>query len=68
MVFVVAEEPRGKQRFGAAVSGKAAASILAEAMGITRNGRVARHEVIDGFWESKLPLRSESEEPWKESP
>jgi len=67
MVFVVAEEPRGKQRFGAAVSGQAAASILAEAMGITRNGRVARHEVIDGFWESKLALRSESEEPWKES-
>jgi len=68
MVFVVAEEPRGKERFGAAVSGGAAAAILAEAMGITRNGRVALHEVVDGFWESSSPHRNQSEEPWKKAP
>jgi cell division protein FtsI/penicillin-binding protein 2 len=65
MVFVVAEEPRGKERFGSKVAGPTAAAILAEGLALTRNGETARREVLDGFFESTEVVRNPFEEPWR---
>ena len=66
LVFVVAEEPRGRERFGSKVSGPAAARILAEALGFTRHGAAPRHDLIEGFAASSLAVRNPADEPWRE--
>ncbi len=64
LVFVVAEEPRGKERFGSRVAGPTAAAILCEALGLTRNGEPPRREILAGFLPSTLELRNASDQPW----
>ncbi len=72
MVFVVVEEPRGKERFGSRVAGPAAAAILAEALGLTRNGALPAQDLAAGFGASPLALEIRSEAsrpsaaPWME--
>jgi hypothetical protein len=65
MVFVVAEEPRGKERFGSRVAGPTAAAILCEALGITRDGAPPQREVVAGFLPSASRLRNAAEAPWR---
>jgi cell division protein FtsI/penicillin-binding protein 2 len=65
LVFVVAEEPRGKERFGSRVAGPTAAAILSEALGLTRSGDVPRREALAGFAPSSSALRNDSEQPWR---
>lgn len=64
MVFVVADEPMGPKKFGSQVSGPAAARILAEALGLTRDGEVPRHDLVAGFAASDVSERNEAFEPW----
>ncbi len=66
-VFVVAEEPRGKERFGSRVAGPTAAAILCEALGLTKNGEEPRREIVAGFAASKLEARNPHQEPWRAS-
>jgi cell division protein FtsI (penicillin-binding protein 3) len=54
MVFLVVDEPRGKERFGSRVAGPAAERVLAEALGLTRNGCAPSFEVAPGFGEAAL--------------
>ena len=65
MVFVVAEEPSGKQRFGSRVSGPTAARILAESLGLTSDGAGPRPQTGHGFFESAVSHRNDQEEPWR---
>ena len=65
LVFVVVEEPRGKQKFGSKVAGPAAARILAEALSLTVNGETPRGEVTEGFFASVLRVENELDEPWR---
>jgi cell division protein FtsI/penicillin-binding protein 2 len=57
MVLLVVDEPRGKERFGSRVAGPAAERVLAEALGLTRNGCAPSFEVAPGFGASALALR-----------
>ena len=66
MVYVVAEEPSGKQRFGSRVSGPTAGRILAEALGLTQGGEPPRQEVASGFFASDVADRNELDEPWRQ--
>jgi hypothetical protein len=64
----VVEEPRGKERFGSRVAGPAAQRVLAEALGLTRNGCVPRADVVEGFGPmARLDgaLLGEHERPWR---
>ena len=65
MVYVVAEEPSGKQRFGSRVSGPTAGRILADALGLTQGGEPPRQEVASGFFASDVADRNELDEPWR---
>jgi len=64
MTYVVAEEPRGKLRFGSQVAGPAAVRVIAEALGYTVDGEAARPSVSEGVYQSYLADRNLSEEPW----
>ncbi len=66
MVLVVAEEPRGKSRYGSDVAGPTAAAILAEALKLTRDGQVDRALVAGGFFPSSSAFRNDLDEPWRE--
>jgi cell division protein FtsI/penicillin-binding protein 2 len=65
LVYVVVEEPTGTEKYGAPVSGQAAAAILAEALGLTRNGVPCEPPSIASFVGSASALRAASEEPWR---
>ncbi len=56
MVLLVVDEPRGKERFGSRVAGPAAERVLAEALGLTRNGCAPTFEVAPGFGATTLAL------------
>jgi hypothetical protein len=64
MVFVVVEEPRGKERFGSRVAGPAAEAILAEALGLTRRGVVPPPELVAGFGAAPLALPAAAPLAW----
>ncbi|MFT5287974.1 MAG: cell division protein FtsI/penicillin-binding protein 2 [Planctomycetota bacterium] len=49
MVMVVADEPRGKKKFGSDVAGSAAMRILVEALGMTRDGEDLTDSEFEGF-------------------
>jgi len=49
MVLVVVDEPRGKERYGSRVAGPAAQRVLAEALGLTRNGCAPSLAIAPGF-------------------
>ncbi|MEW6072155.1 MAG: penicillin-binding transpeptidase domain-containing protein [Planctomycetota bacterium] len=66
LVLVVADEPRSREKFGSRVAGPAAAAILVEALGLTRDGEPPVVEVVDGFGPSPSPLRNGSLVPWRE--
>ena len=66
MVLVVAEEPRGKSRYGSDVAGPTAAAILAEALELTRDGQVDRVLLAGEFFPSTSELRNDLDEPWRE--
>jgi len=57
MVLLVVDEPRGRERFGSRVAGPAAERVLAEALGLTRNGRAPSFEVAPGFGATTLAFR-----------
>lgn len=65
MVVVVVDEPRGKAKFGSKVAGPAAAAILAEALGLTRDGVPFEPELVAGFGVSTVAERNPSDEPWR---
>ena len=62
MVLLVVDEPRGKERFGGRVAGPAAERVLAEALGLTRNGLTPSFEVAPGFGASALAFREPAPE------
>lgn len=64
MVLIVVDEPRGKERFGSRVAGPAAERVLAEALGLTRNGCAPSHEVAPGFGATTLAVLPASSHPW----
>lgn len=64
MVLIVVDEPRGKLHFGSQVAGPAAERVLAEALGLTRNGAPPSHEIAPGFGATSLALRPASTTPW----
>lgn len=64
MVLIVVDEPRGKERFGSRVAGPAGARVLAEALGLTRNGCAPSHEIAPGFGATTLAVRQASSHPW----
>ena len=66
LVFVVAEEPTRKERFGSRVAGPAAARILTEALGMTANGELPVGEFVEGFGLCSLEERNGLEAPWLE--
>ncbi len=66
MVLVVVDEPRGKQKYGSKVAGPAAAAILAEALGLTRNGATPEPEVLAGFSPSDRPAPDAEIDPWRD--
>ena len=49
MVLVVVDEPRGREKFGSRVAGPSAYTILAEALGLTRDGRTGQPTLAAGF-------------------
>ncbi len=49
LVLVVVDEPRGREKFGSRVAGPAAFAILAEALGLTRDGRAGERTIEGGF-------------------
>lgn len=65
LVLVVVDEPRGKQKYGSKVAGPAAAAILAEALGVTRNGEEPVEPILDEFNLSTSAIRGEAEMPWQ---
>jgi cell division protein FtsI (penicillin-binding protein 3) len=64
MVLIVVDEPRGKERFGSRVAGPAAQRVMAEALGLTANGRVPEREVVPGFGATSLALFPSVTPPW----
>ena len=66
MVLIVADEPRGKAKYGSEVAGAAAVDVLAEALGLTRDGRVPERALVAGFMASAEAERNPSEQPWRE--
>jgi hypothetical protein len=48
IVLVVVDEPRGGKKYGADVAGRAAVSILKEALGLTRGGVPTVHDDAPG--------------------
>lgn len=66
MVLIVADEPCGKEKYGARVAGATAIDVLAEALGFTRGGRLLEPELIAGFGASRATDRNTSSEPWRE--
>ena len=66
MVFVVVEEPRGKERFGSRVAGPAAERILVEGLGLTRQGAVPSPDLVEGFGASPLSPPRTTLEPWRD--
>jgi len=49
LVLLVVDEPRGREKFGSKVAGPAAFAILAEALGLTREGRLPEDTLAGGF-------------------
>ncbi len=66
MVLVVADEPRGKEKYGAKVAGPTTAAILWEALGYTDNGIELVPDAHPGFGRSEWLGRNDSLEPWGE--
>lgn len=73
MVLVVVDEPRGGKKYGSDVAGPAAAGILKEALGYTRDGNRVLPPPVDGFapLDERCPPRvagriEVSEAPWLE--
>ena len=68
MVLVVADEPRGKQKFGSHVAGPAAVAILREALGLTALGEPVGAELVGGFERSTalsgFDPHAFEDEPW----
>ena len=69
MVFVVVDEPTGKEKFGSRVAGPAAVAILAEALGRTRDGVETTPVTESGFAlaspELANHLANDNVEPWR---
>jgi hypothetical protein len=66
-VMVVADEPRGRERFGSKVAGPAAVAILREALGETAMGVEVGVERVRGFARAIEPSRDgapEGDAPW----
>jgi hypothetical protein len=73
MVLVVVDEPRGGKKYGSDVAGPAAAGILKEALGYTRDGVRVEPLPEDGFAPLDEIAASElakhfqlSDAPWSE--
>ena len=68
MVLVVADEPRGKEKYGSRVAGPTAVAILREALGLTALGETVGAERIAGFQRAAPTQREMSleDEPWSE--
>ncbi len=65
MVLIVADEPCGKEKYGARVAGATAVDVLAEALGFTREGRLLEPELLAGFGASRAADRNPVSEPWR---
>jgi hypothetical protein len=77
LVLVVADEPRGKEKYGSKVAGPAAVSILREALGLTVMGQEPLPEALPGFAPASDDGRADgasapgvlgSLQPWSEVP
>jgi cell division protein FtsI/penicillin-binding protein 2 len=66
LVLVVADEPRGREKFGARVAGPTAIAILKEALGATRLGAPAVPDVVAGFAPSPCASQAGFAQPWAE--
>jgi cell division protein FtsI/penicillin-binding protein 2 len=65
MVLLVVDEPTGKAKFGSDVAGPAAARILAEALGRTRDGAEVVPVLANGFALANETLVNEAGLPWR---
>lgn len=65
MVLLVVDEPTGKAKFGSDVAGPAAARILAEALGRTRDGAEVVPVLENGFALAGGMLQNGQDEPWR---
>jgi hypothetical protein len=66
LVLVVADEPRGTQKYGSRVAGPTAVRILEEALGRTRNGERVVGDLAPGFAPSREPSSPAWQQPWRE--
>jgi cell division protein FtsI/penicillin-binding protein 2 len=70
MVLVVADEPRGKEKFGSHVAGPTAVAILREALGLTALGEPVGVKRVGGFERTTAMSGADpdafEDEPWSE--
>jgi hypothetical protein len=65
LVLVVVDEPRKNGKFGSDVAGTAAAAILAEALGLTRDGVEPVPDELPGFAGTELASGNDLALPWR---
>jgi hypothetical protein len=64
MVLVVADDPRGKKKFGSEVTGPATIAILREALGVTIFGEVVTNSPAGGVRLSASREFNSLDHPW----